>query len=274
MSTKAKRLTPPLKWHGGKHYLARQIVGLMPPHRHYVEPYAGGLAVLLAKSPEDVSEVVNDLHRDLTNFWRVLRDEAAFQSFQRLIEATPFSEVEWTEATHGLTDEPGADPVQRAVGFFIACRQSLAGRMDTFASLSKNRTRRGMNEQASAWLTAVEGLPAIHQRLMRVAITSRPALELIRREDGPDTLFYCDPPYLHQTRASTDTYFHEMTEADHQELLDVLLTVKGKVMLSGYPSALYDIALSGWKWHLFDLPNNAAGGKAKARETEVLWCSF
>ena len=54
------RLTPPLKWHGGKHYLAADIIGLMPPHQHYVEPYAGGLAALLAKDPEGVSEVATD----------------------------------------------------------------------------------------------------------------------------------------------------------------------------------------------------------------------
>jgi DNA adenine methylase len=76
------RLTSPLKWHGGKHYLAARIVALMPPHLHYVEPYAGGLAVLLARDPEDerlflsphrgVSELVNDLDGRLTNFWRVL----------------------------------------------------------------------------------------------------------------------------------------------------------------------------------------------------------
>ncbi len=90
----APALTPPLKWHGGKHYLARRIVARMPPHTHYVEPYAGGLAVLLAKNPDGVSEVVNDLHRDLTTFWRVLQDADAFEDFRRAVEAVPFSEAE------------------------------------------------------------------------------------------------------------------------------------------------------------------------------------
>jgi DNA adenine methylase len=97
---------------------------------------------------------------------------------------------------------------------------------------------------------------------------------LIRREDTPATLFYCDPPYLHETRATTDAYAFEMTEADHAELLDVLKGCKGKVMLSGYPSALYDASLACWNRHAFDLPNHAAGGKSKARATEVLWCNF
>ncbi len=92
--------------------------------------------------------------------------------------------------------------MQRAVWFFITCRQSLAGRMEDFAPLSRTRTRRRMNEQCSAWLTAVEGLIEVHGRLKRVVILNRPALEVIRQEDGPQTLFYLDPPYLHQTRAA------------------------------------------------------------------------
>src|SRR5262245_54721937 len=88
----------PLKWHGGKRYLARRIVAMMPPHTHYVEAYAGGLAVLLAKDPNGVSEVVNDKHKALTNFWRVLQDEQDFEAFVRIVQAVPFSEAEWEDA--------------------------------------------------------------------------------------------------------------------------------------------------------------------------------
>jgi DNA adenine methylase len=108
-----------------------------------------------------------------------------------------------------------------------------------------------------------------------VAILNRPALDVIRQHDGPATLFYCDPPYLHQTRTAKAAYgLYEMDKDNHRHLLDALLACQGKVMLSGYPSALYDDTLAGWTRHTFDLPNNAAGGKAKARETEVLWCNF
>lgn len=268
-------LTPPLKWHGGKHYLAPKIVALMPPHVHYVEPYAGGLAVLLAKNPEGVSEVVNDLNGALTRFWKALQDEAAFERFRRRVECTPFSEAEWESATAALAEQGQAlDDVTFAAAFFIACRQSLAGRCSTFAPLSRTRTRRGMNEQASAWMNALEGLPAVHRRLRRVVVLNRPAVDVLRSQDGPETLFYLDPPYLHETRASTGQYVHEMTEADHRELLTIIRTLKGKVMLSGYPSPLYDEALAGWARHTFDLPNNAAAGSQKNRETEVVWCNF
>jgi DNA adenine methylase len=265
-------LTPPLKWHGGKSYLASRIVRLMPPHTHYCEPYAGGLAVLLVKDPNGVSEVVNDLDCELTLFWRVLQKPKAFAKFQRIVEAVSFSEREWQDAAVPLGKPTG--PVRRAVRFFVRCRQALAGRMDSFAPLSRTRTRRGMNEQASAWLTAVEGLPAVHARLSRVAILNRLAVEVIQSQDGPGTLFYCDPPYLHSARTAPDVYGHEMTEGDHRELLDLLRTIRGRVMLSGYPSELYDRALAGWARHTFDLPNHAASGPSKGRETEVLWCNF
>jgi hypothetical protein len=143
-----RAIVPPLKWHGGKHYLARRIVARMPPHIHYVEPYAGGLAVLLAKDPEGVSEVVNDLHGELTNFWRVLQDPATFARFRRTVEAIPFSEPEWNGAG-GLMGEH--DTVTGAIAFFVRCRQSLAGRTDTFAPLSRRRTRRVVHLECRRW---------------------------------------------------------------------------------------------------------------------------
>jgi DNA adenine methylase len=282
--TALARVSPPLKWHGGKHYLAQQIVALMPSRckkpngpddddpgwLHYVEPYAGGLAVLFANDPEGISEVVNDLDGRLTNFWQVLQDDDTFGRFQRVLEAVPFSESEYQSA---YRDE--GDPVERAVRFFIHCRQSLAGRMNAFAPLSRNRTRRGMNEQASAWMTAVDGLPAVHARLRRVAVLkSQDALNVIRQQDGPRTLFYLDPPYLAETRAAAKVYTHEMTSAQHQALLDVVRGCRGKVMLSGYPSALYDQALAGWTPHEFGVPNQAAGGSEKRRMKEIVWCNF
>jgi DNA adenine methylase len=277
-------ITPPLKWHGGKHYLARRIVALMPRHLHYVEPFAGGLAVLLARDPSDprfwagetsstrgASEVANDLNGRLTNFWRVLQGEETFARFRRIVEAVPLSRPAWEEAH---VHEYGHDPVSDAVAFFIDARQSRSGLMKGFTPLTRNRTRRGMNGNASEWLTAVDGLAAVHARLRRVVVENVPAVELIRKHDGPGTLFYCDPPYLHETRTARRAYAFEMTEADHRELLDVLLRCRGRVMLSGYPSRLYDQALARWSRRTFELPNNAAGGERKGRETEVLWMNF
>ncbi len=272
MPSTLNRILPPLKWHGGKYYLANKIIEIMPNHTHYVEPYAGGLSVLLVKNPEGVSEVANDINGELANFWNVLRSEDDFAKFQRLCEATPFSESVWQAIEKSPNDV--ASPIDRAWRFFVRCRQSLAGRMKCFATLSRTRTRRGMNEQASAWLTAIEGLPAVHERLKRVAILNRSALDVICQQDGPGSLFYLDPPYLGETRATDKVYEHEMAIEEHKDLLNIIRECKGNVMLSGYPSELYDSQLSNWNRHEFVLPNQAAGGKQKRRMIEVVWCNF
>src|SRR6202030_2726593 len=151
---------------------------------------------------------------NLTNFWQVLQSEDTFAKFYRFLQAVPFSEVEWQQATSSATD----DSVERAARFFIHCRQSLAGRMDGFAPLSRTRTRRGMNEQASACLNAVDGLADVHSRLQRVSILNRDALEVIRQQDGNRTMFYLDPPYLSETRTSDDVYSFEMCAKQHETL--------------------------------------------------------
>ena len=240
----------PLKTHGGKHYLAQQIVALMPPHLHYVEPYFGGGAVLFAKPYEGVSEVVNDLNGDLMNFWRVLQDKKLFAEFRRRVEAIPFSEVEWQEAQEQLGTDNGQQAARPAsserCAFFVLCRQSMAGRCQDFAPLTRNRTRRGMNEQASAWLNCIDGLPAVHARLRRVVILNRPALEVIRSQDGPGTLFYLDPPYLPETQPRTECFGPlDMTADQHEELLDTIRNLQGKVMMSGYPSRALRVQ-AGW----------------------------
>ena len=297
MGENTTKLTPPLKWHGGKHYLAKRIIELMPPHVHYVEPYFGGGAVLLAKDPDGVSEVVNDIDGELTNFWGVLREPQWRQLYERL-QFTEMSEWVWGEAQMNVP----RDSLMRAWSFFVRCRQSRQGLQKNFATVSRNRTRRGMNEQVSAWLTAIEGLPEVHTRLKRVLLFNRDALEVIRQQDGPKTLFYLDPTYLPETRTVKKAYKHEMTPFNHACLLAQLADPKkkpslsppwtpaqwetltalyftpfaGKFLLSGYRSAMYDAMAEAQGWHRvdFDLPNNASGGKNKRRMTECVWMNF
>ena len=286
----------PLKWPGGKSYLAKRIVALFPPrcktpndpapddpgYLHYVEPYAGGLAVLLENDPNGISEVINDTNGDLTNFWLTLQQEFCFKRFQRLCEATPFSEYEFRRAEeyineHGEGKSQSGDRWTHAHAFFVYCRQSLAGRLDTFAPLSRNRTRRGMNEQASAWLGAIDGLPAVHARLRPVVILNEDAPKVIRKQDGKRTLFYIDPTYPHDVRETTTEYGeHEMTDEQHETLLILLAGIEGRFLLSCYHCPMYDEAAFDHKWtcHEFKIPNNAAGGKKKRRMTEVVWTNY
>jgi DNA adenine methylase len=269
--------TPEVALNGGKHYLARRIVALMPSHLTYCEPYAGGLSVLLAKSFEGISEVINDVSQELCNFWRVLQDEQQFGLFARAVSAVPFSEHHWQSAQRFDSDDC-TSAVTRAVAFFVLARQSLAGRLadPAFAAISKTRTRRGMNEQVSAWLSAVEGLPAVHTRLKRVLILNRDALDVICQLDHPQTLYYCDPTYLHETRTTTSDYQHEMTPEQHATLLDTLAGIQGKFLLSGYRSTMYDDAARkhGWKRVDIEVANHASAGKRKRTMTECVWLNY
>lgn len=282
---KKPTIQPPLKYHGGKAILASRILPFIPFHHHYVEPYAGGLAILLAKNPSGVSEVVNDLNGELAQFWRVLRDDHLFSIFHRKITACPFSEKLWKQACSISDDFRGRlnrreklssdDRVRSAVAFFVRCRQSLAGRMDSFAPLSRSRTRRGMNEQASGWLTAVEGLPEVHSRLKRVVILNRDALDVIRSQDGVGTFQYLDPPYVPDTRTSPSVYVKEAGIEHHQNLLKLITSgLESRIMISGYRSELYDDLLHGWRRVDFDIANHAAGGKVKRRMVESIWMNY
>jgi DNA adenine methylase len=289
-STRAGKLTPPLKWHGGKHYVAKAVLGLMPRHLYYCEPYFGGGQVLFARDPNDrrcwwdgptsdgrrvdgVIEVINDVHKDLMNFYAVLKDAELFAALRDRLEKTLHSEAEW-ESARDLLAAAGGDPVARAAALFTLCRQSLSGRMTSYAPVVRNRLRGGREDGVNGWWTAVNGLGAVHERLKSVRLLCRPAVDVIRSEDTAATLFYCDPPYYHATRAAPKVYDHEMSEADHREMLGALLHVKGKVILSGYANDLYDRALAGWRRHTRELPNNASGAKEKRRMMEVLWTNF
>ena len=267
----ACKIRPPMKWHGGKFYLARDIVQVFPPHHTYVEPFGGGASVLLNKEPAKV-EVYNDLDERLVRFFRVLRDNP--EEFQRRATLTPYSEAEFLAVTGG--DEAELDDIELARRDFVRWRLSIGGRGDSF-SYTLHRPRRFMAGDVSGFLSIIdEQLPLIVDRLRTVQLLCRSAADVIARWDSPETLFYCDPPYVATTRAkgSRDVYAHEMSEQDHLELGELLTRVQGKVVLSGYPSTLYDELYAGWYRVGFDIANHAAGGKSKARKCERLWLNY
>lgn len=274
-----KGQSQPLKWFGGKANLADWIISKMAPHELYREPFFGGGAVLLRKDPDNIGEVVNDLHHHLTLFWEVLQSTEMFKRFKRKVQTTPFSDRAFTAAKRYDLDKfiPPKFKVDQAVAFFIRYRMSRQGLGKDYATPTA-RLRRGMNENVSAWLSAVDGLPEAHARMRRVEIRCMDALYFIRIYDNPHALFYCDPPYLHETRhdGSTNAYEHEMTEDQHRDLLETLTTIKGKFLLSGYPSKLYDSYRRRYKWGYAEkqIDNKASGKKVKERKTECLWSNY
>lgn len=263
-----KLLRPPVKWYGGKHHLAAKIVALLPEHHTYVEPFGGAASVLLNKEPAKV-EVYSDLDGRLTRLFRVLRDRG--DELRLRLALTPYSEVEFHHAGW-----PHPDEVELARRDFVRWRQSLGGRGGHF-SFTRHRSRRGMADVVSAYLSAIDDLlPAVVGRLRAVQIVCRPAAEVIRYWDAHDTLFYCDPPYLPETRAAgaRDVYAVEMGVQDHLDLAAELHACRGRIALSGYPSPLYDELYRGWRVVTFDVANHAAKAAEKRRQTECVWLNW
>lgn len=169
----------------------------------------------------------------------------------------------------------------RAWAFFVVARQSMSGRGDCFAPASTNRTRGGRNEQANSWWGAIDKLPAVAQRVEGLMIHEGKAVRVVKKYDKPGVVMYLDPPYLardvdgSKVREAADVYDHEMTLEQHAELLDALLQVRhAMVLLSGYPSKLYDSRLGGWTKTVFRIDNKASKKAAKDIKDEVVWANY
>jgi DNA adenine methylase len=277
----------PLKWHGGKGAhngkLAKWILSLiqLPSNACYVEPYFGGGSVLLHNQHYDgIAEVVSDKSKSLVTFWRVLREQ--LPALQQRLTLTPFAEDSLEQALDLIDLMAAADvpldlgqQVEVAASLFVAVRQSRQALMKDFATQS-TRLRGGMGESVSAYLSAIEGLGPVAQRLRRVTILNSDALEVIRKYDSPTTVFYLDPPYLHETRSDRDSYAHEMTAEQHEALLTRLQTIEGSFYLSGYASSMYEYYArrNGWKAHIMSVPLHSSSSSTKATKLEHLWTNF
>ncbi|MDB5174348.1 MAG: class adenine-specific methyltransferase [Phycisphaerales bacterium] len=260
-------IRPPVKWHGGKRYLASRIIGFFPEHRVYLEPFGGGASVLLNKQPVDV-ETYNDLDHRISRLFKVLRDDG--ERFVGRAQLIPYSQIEFEQAAEY---PEGATELDMAICDFVRWRQSFGGKGQSW-SYTTRRARGGMAGDVNAWWTAIDCLPQIIDRLRRVQIICQSAFDAIPRFDHKEALIYCDPPYVHSTRTDKAVYHGEMNDKEHCELGAMLRKCKGKVIVSGYPSALYGEIYKGWRRVQFDIANHASGGKNKARETECLWMNF
>lgn len=256
-----------VKYHGGKHYLAKKIVALFPKHEIYVEPYGGGASVLLNKPPANV-EVYNDIDNDIYTLFYVLR--VFPEEFIHLVNLLPYSQYEFECGGYSYSIDFMVDS---AVRTFIKFRMSFGGQGKTFSCTTK-RSRGGIAGDVNAWLNAVEGLPEIVARLKETQMLNMDGIKCIKKFDGKNTLIYCDPPYVKHTRISQDVYTFEMLDAQHIELAHYLNTCNSKVIISGYRSELYDDLYSHWNRVDFDMPNNSAGGKKKQRRIECVWMNY
>jgi len=259
-------------WYGGKYSHLDWLLPLLPETQHYCEPFGGSAAVLMNRKPSPV-ETYNDIDGEVTNFFRVLREKK--DDLIYAIGMTPFSREEFHEAIKSNGNGKHLSDVERARRFFIRARQVRTGLAQT-ASLGRwanclETSRAGMAGAVSRWLGSVEGLEHIATRLLRVQIENDDAYAVIRRYDSKNTLFYCDPPYPHESRGDSKAYGYEMSDEAHEKLAKVLRNVKGKVAISGYQCALMDRLYRGWHVH------TAKTKKAlsiKSDRTERLWTNY
>lgn len=257
-------------WYGGKYSHLSWLLPLLPEAGHYCEPFGGSAAVLINRLPAPV-ETYNDIDGDVVNFFRVLRDEK--DALVNAIALTPFSREEFVKAI----EQPNGNlsDLERARRFYIRARQTRTGLAQTASpgrwATCRNTSRRGMGGAVSRWLGSPYELVEIAARLIRVQIDNRPAIDVIRAYDSDETLFYCDPPYPHESRGDSNAYGFEMSDEEHQELAYLLHSVRGKVAVSGYSCPLMDQLYGDWVRH--DAPARVCHSVKTVRQ-EALWTNY
>lgn len=262
------QITRPLvRYHGGKYKLADWIISHFPPHKVYTESFGGGGSVLL-KKPRSYAEIYNDLDGEIVNLFKVVRDNG--QQLTDKLKLTPFAREEF-ESAYIKSDDPIEQARKTVVKSFMGFGSTSIMEKDHKGSGFRTGST---NKQISAfpageWPSYAENLPSIVQRMRGVLIENKDAKLIMSSHDGEETLHYVDPPYVFSTRDKGDDYKHELSDDQHKELAVFLRGLKGKVVLSGYSSAMYDELYSGWS----RVEIAALADKAKKR-TEVLWMNF
>lgn len=271
--TTKKKLRPPVKTHGGKFYLCGWVIENFPTNYHeltYVEPMCAGASVYLNTNP-CVQEVINDVDRGMVSVFKALRDEP--KEFIDKIKKIKYNEKSFKTAL-GKAEEKFDDYIDQAVNEYTLRRMSRGGMKKAFAW--SDRLRGGKPGDVNAWETMIEELPAIADRVKNTIILNKSVFDIVKIWDDEQVLFYIDPPYLHNTRSegSTDVYQHELSVEDHINLLNLIKTLKGKVVLSGYSSPLYNRTLKGWKCKKKTVANHSGQSKTKERRVECIWMNY
>lgn len=271
MNTKTDRISI-LSYFGGKSRILEFVLPTLDtPHSSYVEVFCGSAAVFLNKKKAPI-ETINDKDGRLVNFFRVLREYPDQLIAQ--IELTPYSRKEFITAA---TMSP--DPIEDARRYFVRSLQSFAGHTDHEnrgkswrASITESRNAKSSAVQK--WRRKAAGLDMAIERLLDAQIENRDFREVILRYDTKDTLFYCDPPYLHADRTGKKDYTHEMTMADHFDLSEMLNSAKGKVAVSGYDSGEMDQLYPPSKWMKHYGPARRSNLSKTTSKRECIWTNY
>ncbi len=253
-----------LKYPGSKWNIAKNLASLIPEHHSYVEPFFGSGALFFTKAPSAI-ETINDLDSDVTNLFQCIREDA--ERLARIVMVIPYSRKEYDLLFN--REILYTDPFERAARFLLKCWQGHGFRTSGNKVGWKNDVQ-GRERMYALWnwYRLPEWIIEIAERLRMVQIECRPALEVIKRFNYLDVFQYWDPPYLLGTRNGKQ-YRHEMSDTEHEELLEAALGSKAKIMISGYESEMYNNYLKGWQKEYFSSCAEHNGGR-----TEVVWMNY
>ena len=270
---KRKKLRPPIKTHGGKFYLCNWVIENFPKEYEelsYCEPFCAGASVFLNKDPSS-EEIIGDIDKGVVCVFKALRDEP--KEFLTRIKRTRYTERAFKMAQNRSESEFD-DYIDQAVNEYVLRRMSRGGLKKAFAW--SDRERGGKPGDVNAWETMIDQLPSIAERVKNTTILNKNFIEVFKVCDEENTLFYLDPPYLHSTRTegTTDLYENEMTVEDHINMLHLAKNARGKVIISGYASPLYNRNLEGWKCRKKNVANHSSQSKTKKRRVECIWINF
>lgn len=273
MSTSDK-LKSCIRYFGGKGNGLREIIYAYFPSKSqytvFLEVFGGAANVLLLKEPFGI-EIYNDLEQNVYSLFKVISDKSLFPKFKELCDLSLYSKDLREEYKQDLKKN-NIDIVERAYKYFYVNRSSING-VGGFA-VSTECIRRNMSKSVSDFLSAIDSLKELHNRLSRVIIENTNGIELIKKHDREKTFMYLDPPYHTSTRGPT-RYKCDMTDKQQEELIDVLLNLKhAKILLSGYDCKEYDrLTDNRWEKIKFDVKTQDGNRNPKTK-TEVLWRNY
>lgn len=260
-------LAPALRYHGAKFRLAPWIMSFFPQHQCYVEAFGGAAGVLLQKA-RVYAEVYNDLDGEIVTFFRCLRDPLLRARLIEAVALTPYAREEFLQAW-----EPATEPVEIARRLAVRAQMGFGSAGATKGATGfRIDTKRAYGTAQALWASYPEAIAAAGERFSGVLVENRPAVDVMRQHDADQTLHFVDPPYMHETRSmrgSNRCYRHEMTDADHAELLEHLKILRGYVVLSGYESPLYGDILRGWQKSTTQ--SRISSGRGTALREECVW---